>query len=97
MAKFIFRGEQNRKFYLGWQGLRHSDTNPAIVSEGSSVLGNVTTTELKQGKEFKLSDGGTLKVQLVRKFLIVEMIEVYLNGQKLKGNEVVITNGIEVE
>jgi hypothetical protein len=97
MAKFVFRSGEDRKFYVGWQGLAHSDNNPVVVLEGESVLGNATTTELKQGKEFKLADGGVLKVQLVRKFLIVEMIEVYLNGQKLKGNEVVITNGVEVE
>lgn len=97
MAKFIFRGGQDRKFYIGWRGLMHSDTNPAVVLEGDNVLGNATTTELKQGKEFKLADGGVFKVQLVRKFLIVEMLEAHLNGQKLKGNEVTIINNVEVE
>ena len=101
MAIFRFNGVKTAPYSidLGWQGLSYrnnevmvnltekNDENEFyIVEEVGSFIHD--PKEAKLGYKLKSSKVGEIEVKFVTKFLIISEIQVIVNGEKIKGNEV---------
>jgi len=88
MAKFKFTNE-NKSFFVTWNGLKMFSAGPVQVLCGEAVVGEFSTMEeIKVGKEFKLTEGGTLRVYYKKVFWIIWSIAVELNGKEIKGSQI---------
>ncbi len=101
MAMFRYKTPK-APFYieLGWNGMSYLK-NPIIVnlveknSDGKfsskKAIGKIKyeKEKAKQGYVFKVNNLGEVTIKWQRKFLIITEIQVLVNGEKIKGNEVI--------
>lgn len=88
MANFKFTGE-NKSFFVTWEGLKMFASGPVQVWSEEEVIGEFTTMEsIKAGKEFKLAEGGSLRVYYKKVFWFIWAIAMELNGKEIKGSQV---------
>ncbi len=96
MPVFKFQTKiKNYEVQLDWQGLSY-EKNPITVRVVDNekilrILGtiNYEKQQAKEGYKFKDKDLGEIIIKFVRKFLIINEIQVWLNGERLKGNEII--------
>ncbi len=100
MALFRYKTAKD-PFYieLGWSGMSYLK-NPITINllkkgtngefSAKKEIGKIKyeKEKAKQGYAFKVSNLGEVIVKWQRKFLIITEIQVLVNGEKLKGNEV---------
>lgn len=88
MANFKFTGE-NKSFFVTWKGLKMFGDGPVQVWVGEEVIGEFNSMdEIKAGKDFKLADGGLLRVYYKKVFWFIWAVAMELNGNEIKGSQV---------
>ncbi len=101
MAMFRYKTPKD-PFYieLGWNGMSYLK-NPIIVnlveknSDGKfsskKAIGKIKyeKAKAKQGYVFKVNNLGEVTIKWQKKFIIINEMQVLVNGKKLKGNEVI--------
>ncbi len=106
MALFRFYSEQPEKFIeLSYEGMNYTKAPIAVIltqktGEGEfSILEelgeiNFDKEKAKTGYVFK-SKLGEVMIKWVTKFLIISEIQITLNGQRLKGGEIMNFEGVQ--
>jgi hypothetical protein len=92
ITKFQFTDVVNgRNFIVTWPGMRMFSAGPVKVLENETLLGEFQTTEeIMAGKEFRASDGKTIRVVYEKVFWFISAINVYLEGQKIMGSQMYV-------
>ena len=79
---FAFEEGGEKRLGISWKGIYK---NVTISFDGNSVGVIPDQNALSAGQEFRLIDGSTIKVQLVKKFTATEL-QVLRNGQPVLGS-----------
>lgn len=88
MAKFLFSGD-SKAIWVTWDGSLMFSGGPVSVFEGENKIGEFNSMEeIKAGKSFNLTSGGSIRVYYAKVFWFIWGVKVELNGKPLRGAQV---------